>query len=136
MFGVGGTSDAGATAADAPPTSENAKPAAPKTGTVFVTRFFFEACFTRGIVASSLLCENFFQFSMTIVLSANSACKLGKRVDLGMAYRVIHVRERHRRRLPRHDIHDRCRRQPLRWLKAISLAAGPLVRSTQVFRFR
>jgi hypothetical protein len=48
-------SSAGATAADAPPTSENVKPAAPKAGTAFVTRFFFEACFTRGIFESSII---------------------------------------------------------------------------------
>jgi hypothetical protein len=43
---------AGATAADAPPTSEKVKPAAPSAGTAFVTRFCFEA-FTRGIFESS-----------------------------------------------------------------------------------
>lgn len=51
MFGVCGTPWAGATAADAPPTSEKVNPAAPNTGTVFVTRFRFEACFTRAILA-------------------------------------------------------------------------------------
>jgi hypothetical protein len=41
--------------ADAPPTSEKVKPAAPNAGTAaFVMRFFFEACFARGIVASSI----------------------------------------------------------------------------------
>jgi len=44
----------GATAADAPPASEKVSPAAPSAGTaVLMTRFFFEACFTRGMVASS-----------------------------------------------------------------------------------
>jgi hypothetical protein len=50
-FGDRGASVVGATAADAPPTSEKVNPAAPNTGTVFVTRFRFEACFTRGILA-------------------------------------------------------------------------------------
>jgi len=54
MFGVRGMSVVGATAADAPPASEKVSPAAPNTGTVFVTRFRFEACFTRGMVASSV----------------------------------------------------------------------------------
>ncbi|WP_210180965.1 hypothetical protein, partial [Bradyrhizobium valentinum] len=40
--------------ADAPPASEKVNPAAPNAGTaVLATRFFFEACFTRGMVASS-----------------------------------------------------------------------------------
>ena len=44
-----GTADA-----DALPASEKVNPAAPNAGTaVLVTRFFFEACFTRGMVASS-----------------------------------------------------------------------------------
>jgi hypothetical protein len=55
MFGVCGTSVIGATAADAPPTSENVNPAAPNTGTALVTCFFFEACFTFGIVAPPYL---------------------------------------------------------------------------------
>jgi hypothetical protein len=57
MFGVRGTSVVGATAADAPPASEKVSPAAPNTGTAFVTRFRFEACFTRGMVASSVPCK-------------------------------------------------------------------------------
>jgi hypothetical protein len=42
--------------ADAPPARERPSPAAPSAGTAaaFVTRFRFEACFTRGIVASSM----------------------------------------------------------------------------------
>jgi hypothetical protein len=54
MFGVRGRFWVGATAADAPPTSENVNPAAPNAGTAFVARFRFEACFCRGIVASSI----------------------------------------------------------------------------------
>jgi hypothetical protein len=49
---------AGATAADAPPTSEKVKPAAPSAGTAFVTRFRFEACFTPGIVEPPYLQKN------------------------------------------------------------------------------
>jgi hypothetical protein len=60
MFGVRGASVVGATAADAPPTSEKVNPAAPNTGTAFVTRFRFEACFTRGMFASSIPCKEFF----------------------------------------------------------------------------
>jgi hypothetical protein len=58
MFGVRGMSVVGATAADAPPASEKVSPAAPNTGTAFVTRFRFEACFNRGMVASSVPCKN------------------------------------------------------------------------------
>jgi hypothetical protein len=48
------TSPVGTADADAPPASENVNPATPNAGSaVLVTRFFFEACFTRGIVASS-----------------------------------------------------------------------------------
>ena len=45
-------------AADAPPANDNDIPARPNTGTAFVTRFRFEACFTRGMVASSVPCKN------------------------------------------------------------------------------
>jgi hypothetical protein len=45
----------GATAADAPLISEKVNPAAPNAGAAFVTRFRFEACFTRGIVGSSII---------------------------------------------------------------------------------
>jgi hypothetical protein len=43
--------------ADAPPTSEKLNPAAPSAFTVaaLVVRFCFEACLTRGMVASSLV---------------------------------------------------------------------------------
>jgi hypothetical protein len=47
-------SAAGTADADAPPASEKVNPAAPNAGTaVLVTRFFFEACFTRGMATSS-----------------------------------------------------------------------------------
>lgn len=49
-----GVSAIGTADANALPANEKVKPAAPNAGTaVFVTRFFFEACFTRGMVASS-----------------------------------------------------------------------------------
>jgi hypothetical protein len=57
MFGFGGTSDVGTADADAPPASEKVNPAAPNTGTAFVTCFRFEAFFTPGIVASSIPVE-------------------------------------------------------------------------------
>jgi hypothetical protein len=48
------TSPVGTADADAPPASEKVSPAAPSAGiAVLVTRFFFEACFTRDMVASS-----------------------------------------------------------------------------------
>ena len=48
------TSPVGTADADAPPASGKVNPAAPNAGTaVLITRFFFEACFTRGMVASS-----------------------------------------------------------------------------------
>jgi hypothetical protein len=50
-----GTSTAGGVDADALPASPKVRPAAPKAGTAaLVTRFLFEVCFTRGIVASSI----------------------------------------------------------------------------------
>jgi hypothetical protein len=54
MFGARGTSCVGTAAADAPPTSEKVNPEAPSAGTALVTRVRFEACFTRGILASSI----------------------------------------------------------------------------------
>jgi hypothetical protein len=52
------TSPVGTADADAPPASEKVNPAAPNAGTaVLVNRFFFEACFTRAMVASSKCCE-------------------------------------------------------------------------------
>jgi hypothetical protein len=50
-----GTSAVGMADAEALPTSPKVKPAAPNAGTAaLVTRFRFGACFTRGIVASSI----------------------------------------------------------------------------------
>jgi hypothetical protein len=66
-----GTADA-----DAPPTSENVNPAAPSAGTAaLVMRFRFEACFTRGIVASSIPVKEFRVQSIAIVRSANAPRK-------------------------------------------------------------
>jgi hypothetical protein len=66
-----GTADA-----DAPPTSEKVNPAAPSAGTAaLVTRFRFEACFTRGIVASSIPVKDFRVQSVAIVRSANAPRK-------------------------------------------------------------
>jgi hypothetical protein len=53
----------GTAAADAPPTIENVNPAAPRTGTDFGIRFFFEACFTRGISHSSIPWKKWFESS-------------------------------------------------------------------------
>jgi hypothetical protein len=44
------TSLPGTDAADAPPTMEKVKPAAPKAGSAAFTRFCFEDFFTRAIV--------------------------------------------------------------------------------------
>jgi hypothetical protein len=50
------TSPVGTADANALPASEKVNPAAPNAGTaVLVMRFFFEACFTRGMVASSTI---------------------------------------------------------------------------------
>jgi hypothetical protein len=66
-----GTADA-----DAPPTSEKVNPAAPSAGTAaLVTRFRFEACFTRGIVASSIPVKEFRVQSIAIVRLANAPRK-------------------------------------------------------------
>src|SRR3984893_10994820 len=55
FFFVFAMSAVGTADADAPPPSAKVKPAAPNAGTAaLVTRFFFEACFTRDIVASSI----------------------------------------------------------------------------------
>jgi hypothetical protein len=48
------TSEVGTAAADAPPTIEKVNPAAPSTGTDFITRFFVEVCFIRDIVETSI----------------------------------------------------------------------------------
>jgi hypothetical protein len=57
-FGRCWTSPVGTADANALPANEKVKPAAPSTGmAVLVTRFFFEACFTRGMVASSNRCK-------------------------------------------------------------------------------
>jgi len=62
-----GTADA-----DAPPASEKLNPAAPSAGrAALVTRFRFEACFTRGIVASSIPVREFLIQSVAIVRLAN-----------------------------------------------------------------
>jgi hypothetical protein len=45
----------GTAAADAPPTIEKVKPAAPKAGSAAFTRF--EDCFTRGIFESSIFSQ-------------------------------------------------------------------------------
>jgi hypothetical protein len=61
LFGVCCTSAVGTADADAPPTSEKVNPAAPNAGAAaLATRFRFEACFTRGIVTSSITCRNVF----------------------------------------------------------------------------
>jgi hypothetical protein len=44
--------------ADAAPANEKLNPAAPSAGAAaLVTRFLLEACFTRGMVASSVRCK-------------------------------------------------------------------------------
>jgi hypothetical protein len=77
----------GATAADAPPTSEKVNPAAPSAGTAaFVTRFRFEVCFTSGIVASPSHCEK------DLVQHANcTATVLGPQGDDHMDARRWHA---------------------------------------------
>jgi hypothetical protein len=69
------TSPVGTTDADAPPASEKVNPAAPNAGTaVLVTRFFFEACFTRCMVASSNVAR---RISVKVILRrANKAGKI------------------------------------------------------------
>jgi hypothetical protein len=58
------TSAVGTAAASALPATEKVKPAAPNAGTAaLVTRFFFEACFTRGMVASSNMLQEGFRSS-------------------------------------------------------------------------
>jgi hypothetical protein len=64
LFGADGRSAVGTAAADAPPTIDRVNPAAPNAGTALVTCFFFEACFTRGIVATSIPCKKRFESSV------------------------------------------------------------------------
>jgi len=69
-FVLWGKSAVGTAAADALPASEKVNPAAPNAGTVaLVTRFFFEACFTRGIVASSHVVRKFDSSGIKLTLS-------------------------------------------------------------------
>ena len=102
MFGVSGTSCVGTTAADAPPTSEKVNPAAPNTGTAFVTRFRFEACFTRAILASSISCKRSLESRRLIVRFADFPSKAAY---TRWAHRVLgfHVHER--------CVHKRLRRR-------------------------
>jgi hypothetical protein len=59
-FNFCGVSVAGTADAEALPASEKVNPAAPRAGTAaFATLLRFEACFTRDIVASSILWERF-----------------------------------------------------------------------------
>jgi hypothetical protein len=112
MFGVRGASVVGATAADAPPTSEKVNPAAPNTGTVFVTRFRFEACFALGMLRSPTLLKLF-----RVQPTNSTLCKCSVQdAPAAEAHRVpaIHVHERRvherrRRRFSNHNIHNRCR---------------------------
>jgi hypothetical protein len=101
-----GTADA-----DAPPTSEKVNPAAPSAGTAaLVTRFRFEACFTRGIVASSIPVKEFRVQSVAIVCLANVPRKTGGTHDHATndAARehsaFIHVDERYQRVLCIRDV--------------------------------
>ena len=81
-----GTSDVGTADADAPPTSEKVNPAAPNAGTVFRTRFRFEACFIPGIVASSIPAEERFESGTRKILRfANVPCKVGRCADVPWA---------------------------------------------------
>src|SRR5438876_6588250 len=57
MLGVDGRSAVGTAAAEALPAIEKVKPATPSTGMAFFTCFVFAACFTRGIVSSSIPCQ-------------------------------------------------------------------------------
>jgi hypothetical protein len=97
MFGVWGTSVIGATAADAPPTSEKVNPAAPNTGTAFVARFFFEACFTFGIVAPPYLVKNVSSPALYSTLG-KSAMQDYWRMAHVQHVSAIHVHERYERR--------------------------------------
>jgi hypothetical protein len=73
-FGLCGMSPVGTTEADAPPASEKVNPAAPSAGrAVLVTRFFFEACFTRCMVASSNVARR-----ISVKASLRRANKAGK----------------------------------------------------------
>src|SRR6266436_1855549 len=102
MFGVRGASVVGATAADAPPTSEKVNPAAPNTGTDFVTRFRFEACFTRAIVAFLHILQRSLESRRLIVRFADFPSKAAY---TRWAHRVLgfHVHER--------CVHKRLRRR-------------------------
>ena len=70
LFRDCGTSAVGNVDADAPPASERPSPAAPSAGTAaaLVTRVRFEACFTRGIVASSITLSKVFSDSSKQIL--------------------------------------------------------------------
>src|SRR5439155_3047671 len=91
------TSPVGTADADAPPASEKVNPAAPSAGiAVLVTRFFFEACFTRGMVASS---------------------KVARRISVTRSYadqirqaRFMRTRKRNDSRSDCIHLHERCRR--------------------------
>jgi hypothetical protein len=72
-----GRSVVGTAAADAPPTSEKVKPAAPRTGTDFATLVRFEVCFTRAIRAF-LHVRYLLESRTKTVRSATAPCKTGR----------------------------------------------------------
>jgi hypothetical protein len=102
MFDERGTSDVGTADADAPPTSEKVKPAAPNAGTAFATRFRFEASLTPGIVVPPYLQKNVSSSAAEILRFENAVCKVGwygrRAASTGFHVDERHVHERFRSR--------------------------------------
>ena len=87
------TSAAGIAEASALPAAEKVNPATPNAGTAaLVTRFFFEACFIRGMVASSDIARRIFPQSYADKIRHARFMGTRKRIDAG-----IHIYERYRR---------------------------------------
>jgi len=99
-FGVCPTSAVGTAAADAPPTSEKVNPAAPNAGAAaLVTRFRFEACFTRDIVASSIASKICVESACHCNCTprhhvAQYACASQSPSDWSIFVALVHVHER------------------------------------------
>ena len=80
------------------PASEKVNPAAPNAGTaVLVTRFFFEACFTRGMVASSSMLQEGSPWERSYADQIRQA-------------RFMHTRKCNDARSDCIHVHERCRR--------------------------
>jgi hypothetical protein len=92
------TSPVGTADANALPASENVNPAAPSAGSaVLAMRFFFEACFARGMVASSTIAKKDISVPQSYADEIRQARFMRTRKCNGVRSGCIHLYERCRR---------------------------------------